>query len=103
MIHFVGYGERHKSHFCHFLRSEEHTSELQSPYDIVCRLLLEKKKRIHQLHDNSKIGAPLISPELESPTSAWVRHCITSQIAFPHPVMTLSYRLCSCRFWVTSF
>src|SRR5207248_2491212 len=26
------------------LRSEEHTSELQSPYDLVCRLLLEKKK-----------------------------------------------------------
>src|SRR5271168_5624230 len=26
-------------------RSEEHTSELQSPYDIVCRLLLEKKKK----------------------------------------------------------
>src|SRR5437867_9515198 len=25
-------------------RSEEHTSELQSPYDIVCRLLLEKQK-----------------------------------------------------------
>src|SRR5437867_5772764 len=30
------------------LRSEEHTSELQSPYDIVCRLLLEKKKIITQ-------------------------------------------------------
>src|SRR5258708_30320268 len=29
-------------------RSEEHTSELQSPDHIVCRLLLEKKK----LHDN---------------------------------------------------
>src|SRR5438094_1311769 len=27
---------------CRF-RSEEHTSELQSPYDLVCRLLLEKK------------------------------------------------------------
>src|SRR5207248_4935333 len=27
-------------------RSEEHTSELQSPYDLVCRLLLEKKKQI---------------------------------------------------------
>src|SRR5438094_3363144 len=26
------------------IRSEEHTSELQSPYDLVCRLLLEKKK-----------------------------------------------------------
>src|SRR5207248_8932307 len=28
-------------------RSEEHTSELQSPYDLVCRLLLEKKKNEH--------------------------------------------------------
>src|SRR5207248_4907911 len=28
------------------MRSEEHTSELQSPYDLVCRLLLEKKKRV---------------------------------------------------------
>src|SRR5437867_7802711 len=28
------------------LRSEEHTSELQSPYDLVCRLLLEKKKKL---------------------------------------------------------
>src|SRR5207248_3764919 len=28
------------------IRSEEHTSELQSPYDLVCRLLLEKKKKI---------------------------------------------------------
>src|SRR5207248_7447993 len=26
-------------------RSEEHTSELQSPYELVCRLLLEKKKK----------------------------------------------------------
>src|SRR5207248_10432554 len=29
----------------HQYRSEEHTSELQSPYDLVCRLLLEKKKK----------------------------------------------------------
>src|SRR5258708_29835002 len=28
-------------------RSEEHTSELQSPDHLVCRLLLEKKKPIH--------------------------------------------------------
>src|SRR5260370_12293901 len=28
-----------------FLRSEEHTSELQSHLNIVCRLLLEKKKK----------------------------------------------------------
>src|SRR5256885_7392248 len=31
-------------------RSEEHTSELQSPCNLVCRLLLEKKKKIEQ-HD----------------------------------------------------
>src|SRR5207248_8977593 len=30
---------------CRKTRSEEHTSELQSPYDLVCRLLLEKKKK----------------------------------------------------------
>src|SRR3989454_6318053 len=30
-------------------RSEEHTSELQSPCNLVCRLLLEKKKKIHAL------------------------------------------------------
>src|SRR5438067_11379264 len=29
-------------------RSEEHTSELQSRFDLVCRLLLEKKKRRHR-------------------------------------------------------
>src|SRR2546427_7698051 len=29
---------------CHALRSEEHTSELQSQSNLVCRLLLEKKK-----------------------------------------------------------
>src|SRR5256885_10917142 len=28
------------------LRSEEHTSELQSPCNLVCRLLLEKKKKV---------------------------------------------------------
>src|SRR5699024_12608678 len=28
-------------------RSEEHTSELQSRFDLVCRLLLEKKKKEH--------------------------------------------------------
>src|SRR5690242_21623792 len=31
--------------FCRELRSEEHTSELQSHVNLVCRLLLEKKKK----------------------------------------------------------
>src|SRR5215468_11964833 len=39
-----------------FERSEEHTSELQSHHDLVCRLLLEKKKKIHihKLHKKKK-------------------------------------------------
>src|SRR2546426_11872631 len=36
-----GCGERHA-----IQRSEEHTSELQSPCNLVCRLLLEKKKKM---------------------------------------------------------
>src|SRR5207248_8880254 len=35
-------------------RSEEHTSELQSPYDLVCRLLLEKKKKKNTTHTNTE-------------------------------------------------
>src|SRR5207249_11106705 len=34
-------------------RSEEHTSELQSRFDLVCRLLLEKKKTRHSFFLNS--------------------------------------------------
>src|SRR5256885_6849285 len=40
----------------HCTRSEEHTSELQSPCNLVCRLLLEKKKKTtilsHEQHDH---------------------------------------------------
>src|SRR5689334_24119769 len=37
-------------------RSEEHTSELQSQFHLVCRLLLEKKKKIKQrLETNNQI------------------------------------------------
>src|SRR2546426_7445032 len=37
-------------------RSEEHTSELQSPCNLVCRLLLEKKKKNAKLVVNSQIS-----------------------------------------------
>src|SRR5438067_10212901 len=36
-------------------RSEEHTSELQSRFDLVCRLLLEKKKKKKQTYINHNI------------------------------------------------
>src|SRR5437773_8376842 len=41
MIHAV---DRRMRHY----RSEEHTSELQSHHDLVCRLLLEKKKSLRR-------------------------------------------------------
>src|SRR6202047_5512874 len=37
-------------------RSEEHTSELQSPYDLVCRLLLEKKNYTQQTSRRRSAG-----------------------------------------------
>src|ERR1022692_2560984 len=49
-------------------RSEEHTSELQSPCNLVCRLLLEKKKT------NNKHAAHATHPH----------HC-TSHRQHPHP------------------
>src|SRR3982750_4931298 len=44
-------------------RSEEHTSELQSRSDLVCRLLLEKKKKNYQLLTPE---TPASSPHLAS-------------------------------------
>src|SRR5258708_26679282 len=41
-------------------RSEEHTSELQSPDHLVCRLLLEKKKRSNSLRAVTKGADPTL-------------------------------------------
>src|SRR5256885_422830 len=51
-------------------RSEEHTSELQSPCNLVCRLLLEKKKT-----DSCRM--------LKAPTSTTTRHLL-------HPTTSLT-------------
>src|SRR6266581_9574839 len=47
-------------------RSEEHTSELQSPLHLVCRLLLEKKKNRTHSHVASKEihGSRTLNPDL---------------------------------------
>src|SRR5256885_13002117 len=39
-------------------RSEEHTSELQSPCNLVCRLLLEKKNTINNQHVTLSVHDP---------------------------------------------
>src|SRR6266480_7907300 len=50
-------------------RSEEHTSELQSHVNLVCRLLLEKKKNTH------KNNSPAQSPN--PPESTWTNRLST--------------------------
>src|SRR5438034_6546507 len=48
------------------IRSEEHTSELQSHSDLVCRLLLEKKKT----HGRAEAGPAAGAPGKRDPTDA---------------------------------
>src|SRR3712207_8523108 len=43
------------SFFLIYLRSEEHTSELQSRQYLVCRLLLEKKKKTNVIYISQRI------------------------------------------------
>src|ERR1017187_6613169 len=55
----------------YYTRSEEHTSELQSPMYLVCRLLLEKKYRsIEVLPGGPRGGAPYYSQTFMRPSSA---------------------------------
>src|SRR5690348_17749655 len=58
----------HEGHQRRSGRSEEHTSELQSPVHLVCRLLLEKKKKkikkkqaYHRIKQNTLITSPTLS------------------------------------------
>src|SRR5690349_22192479 len=48
-------------------RSEEHTSELQSRRDLVCRLLLEKKKKTRQTKFSCKRAYTTINAVLQLP------------------------------------
>src|SRR2546426_6642202 len=50
-------------------RSEEHTSELQSPCNLVCRLLLEKKK----IQESEPVGINLRSESTVDPSADVVR------------------------------
>src|SRR2546428_8233845 len=53
-IYFPSRRERQRYHLTvREIRSEEHTSELQSRSDLVCRLLLEKKKKKHAVSARS--------------------------------------------------
>src|SRR2546430_4575670 len=79
-------------------RSEEHTSELQSQSNLVCRLLLEKKtkSRYSHMHQSSHYQPPLIyaitspppsrSPNLASTQIAQIlRHTCASTVSELRP------------------
>src|ERR1039457_2708437 len=51
-------------------RSEEHTSELQSPCNLVCRLLLEKKNK----KENSRNGLAGVGHEYHRDHACWCQH-----------------------------
>src|SRR5438309_9128512 len=53
------------------LRSEEHTSELQSQFHLVCRLLLEKKKKQKK---NTLITTKIIKTQITQLTNVYSKH-----------------------------
>src|SRR5256885_11861202 len=71
-------------------RSEEHTSELQSPCNLVCRLLLEKKKnqahtRNSSLHSPRAGGSDFSTVSEPSTQPRAPRNTMRAPTAFPPP------------------
>src|SRR5260370_7300123 len=63
-------GRSPPTHHLLSLRSEEHTSELQSHLNLVCPLLLEKKKSPSQLHAHHHHPPPPLHPHPLHPRHA---------------------------------
>src|SRR5256885_11962671 len=65
-------------------RSEEHTSELQSPCNLVCRLLLEKKKKFEQQNTKFPLSPYHIAPQQPYPkvftSASYTRYHATASI-----------------------
>src|SRR2546421_3593934 len=76
------------SDVCSSDRSEEHTSELQSRSDLVCRLLLEKKKNTSELQSRSDLVCRLL---LEKKKTKFTTTYDTS--ASPTPVAQTNHQL----------
>src|SRR5256885_2394626 len=60
---------------CRDSRSEEHTSELQSPCNIVCRLLLEKKKYDLGSTGNGVCLGPEVVGRATQKSGTWTHSC----------------------------
>src|SRR5690349_22061129 len=80
------------------IRSEEHTSELQSRRDLVCRLLLEKKKKKVDLQcfAQSDISVQFLLTEPPVHVNLRAAHVLTLAA---HPPLTFTSHplLCTCR------
>src|SRR5437762_10908515 len=78
-------------------RSEEHTSELQSPMYLVCRLLLEKKKIMNYSHSlfyciSTCIvfyGSPSSSHHSPMPAAPPLRYTSSIEASLPGPLCSL--------------
>src|SRR5688572_17717515 len=71
----------------HERRSEEHTSELQSQSNLVCRLLLEKKKNNTDLISGKRVPAPRCrSSHVNNPTPKIGRVHVLTQITFKYRI-----------------
>src|SRR5258708_16813007 len=76
-------------------RSEEHTSELQSPDHLVCRLLLEKKKNMIKPRPTYRVVEAEVRVNVSSPTDAvkFSPPCTHNPTAFDLTVKPLGGRL----------
>src|SRR5258706_4363483 len=75
-------------------RSEEHTSALQSLTNLVCRLLLEKKKKKVSLHTVFTTNAKITQPIQSSMSS--------SKDLMPQSDLCIDFTLCECSLHVLS-
>src|SRR2546430_3411183 len=77
----------------HADRSEEHTSELQSQSNLVCRLLLEKKKQKQTQIDVTQDKLGVMTSDL------FIQNIFTVLPVLCHPSQLVSLQLRYCRKW----
>src|SRR5206468_4371255 len=82
-------------------RSEEHTSELQSRSDLVCRLLLEKKKYCLVQLAPASLAFNLCRRTLSLMFFAIIRLWINIQPCYPRDIISSSLDLCAASCWLT--
>src|SRR6201988_3367883 len=73
------------------IRSEEHTSELQSRSDLVCRLLLEKKEHTSELQSRSDIVCGLLLVKRKNKVFIYQVYILFTSVHFTFSSSLLSF------------